>query len=147
MTTTLSDTTQAAGETTRKGDGSGSAAGHEAPTLVWETLWAHGRTRALEAAVATGLFDRIAEGRHTAEEIADGAQASRRGARMLLDTLAAMGLLVKAANRYHLTPTSAAFLVSTSPTSMCELVTVLSEINGPWTTLADTVRSGESNRT
>jgi C-methyltransferase len=73
-------------------------------------------TAILKAGVELGVFDLVAAGTTTATEIASIAGTSERGTRILLDGLAALGLLVTAGNGYRLTPLSDAYLVSERPT-------------------------------
>ncbi len=86
------------------------------PNRISEIGWAFTQTRVLVAGVQLGVFDHIASGSHNAEQIAAQAKASLRGMRMLLDALAALGLLVKEGSSYRLSPESAKYLVHDSPT-------------------------------
>lgn len=113
------------------------------PALVWESIWGFGRTRALEAAVDARLFDRLAAGAATAAGLATRSGVSVRGARMVLDALVGMELLAKSGERYRLTDTARAYLVSDSPSSMARLVSVMGRFRGAWDGLEDALRSGE----
>jgi C-methyltransferase len=68
-------------------------------------------TAILQAAVRLGVFDQIANGSDEAGAIAAGVVADERGTRILLDALAALGLLEKNGG-YRLSPLADAFLVS-----------------------------------
>src|SRR5437870_359386 len=92
--------------------------GQPTPALLFDTLNAHQRTEAIKSAIELGLFTAIAEGRTTAEEIAQACDASERGARILRDYLVIIGFLTKSDNRYGLTPDSAMFLDKHSPAYM-----------------------------
>ena len=92
--------------------------GQPTPALLFDTLNAHQRTEAIKSAIELGLFTAIAEGRTTAEEIAQACDASERGTRILCDYLVIIGFLTKSDNRYGLTPDSAMFLDKHSPAYM-----------------------------
>ncbi len=64
----------------------------------------------LKGAVDLGVFDEIAAGRRDAESIATSIGADERATRILLDALAALGLLTTGPD-YDLAPTADAFLV------------------------------------
>src|SRR5436190_10648794 len=85
------------------------------PALFFETINAYQRSAALKAALELDLFTLIADGAVTATELADRCDASVRGVRILADHLTILGFLVKAGDRYSLTPDSAAFLNRNSP--------------------------------
>jgi SAM-dependent methyltransferase len=112
------------------------------PAILWDSLWAHARTSALETAVDVGLFDRLAEESLTAVELARATECSPRGVRMLADALAALGLLTKVGERYALTETARAFLVSSSPASVAGLVGLSAAFRRPFEHLTAVVRTG-----
>jgi ubiquinone/menaquinone biosynthesis C-methylase UbiE len=84
-------------------------------TTLTEMNFSMATNRVLAASVQLGLFSQIANGRTTASEIAQGAQASERGTRMLLDALTAFRLLSKRDGHYALSPVAAQYLVKESP--------------------------------
>ena len=77
---------------------------------VFEILNAYQQTAALKAAIELDVFTLIGEGENTAGSLAKRIQAPDRGIRILCDSLAVMGFLVKVQDRYHLTADSAVFL-------------------------------------
>jgi 2-polyprenyl-3-methyl-5-hydroxy-6-metoxy-1,4-benzoquinol methylase len=85
------------------------------PGLFFDTINAYQQTAAVKAALDLDLFTVIAEGKDSAEEIAERCEASERGIRILCDYLTVLGFLVKQDNRYSLTPDSAFFLDRRSP--------------------------------
>ena len=85
------------------------------PALFFDTLSAYQRTEALRAAVDLDLFTHLAAGRRTAAELAEAAQASPRGIRILADFLVIIGFLVKQGDGYELTADSKVFLDRKSP--------------------------------
>ena len=85
------------------------------PAMIFDVARAHQLPYILRAGVELGVFTAIAQGSHTAGEIANACKASERGIRILCHSLTVMGLLTKAGNSYSLTPDSAFFLDSRSP--------------------------------
>lgn len=72
----------------------------------------HGVTAtALRTAMELEVFEIVARGNHTIEEIARTTDCNTRAMKILLDALCAKALLDKANNAYHLTPTSETYLI------------------------------------
>lgn len=71
---------------------------------------------ALKAALELEIFTRIAEGHRSLPALLRAGGLNERGGRLLLDALANMGLLVKTAFEYSLTPASETYLVKGKPT-------------------------------
>lgn len=88
------------------------------PLGIIEALDAYQISLSLRGAVELELFTHIADGATNVNEIADRANASERGTRILCDFLTVRGFLTKAGNEYGLTPESNAFLNKRSPTYM-----------------------------
>lgn len=85
------------------------------PELFWDTMIAFQRSAALKAAVDLEIFTRISEGNESAADIAKASGSAERGIRILCDSLAVMGFLIKAGSNYRLTDASAMFLDKKSP--------------------------------
>jgi hypothetical protein len=85
------------------------------PALFFDTVSAYQRTEALRAAIELDLFSHVAAGRHTAAELAEAAQASPRGVRILADYLTILGFLHKQDERYTLSDDTKVFLDRKSP--------------------------------
>lgn len=85
------------------------------PALIFETLNGYQRTAALKTAINLNLFSLIAEGADTPATLGEAAGISERGARVLGDAMAALGLLEIAEGRFRLSPDAAAFLNRQSP--------------------------------
>jgi C-methyltransferase len=101
-------------------------------------------TAILQAAVQLGVFDRLAEGNNQAASIASAVGADERGTRILLDALAALGLLQTADGTYSLSPLADAFLVTSRPTYLGGMLDILAG-GWAWTgyrRLAEAVRAG-----
>src|ERR687886_805966 len=69
------------------------------------------KAAALKAALELEVFTRIAEGHRSLPAFLRASGLNERGARLLLDALANIGLLVKSPFEYTLTPTAETFLV------------------------------------
>jgi 2-polyprenyl-3-methyl-5-hydroxy-6-metoxy-1,4-benzoquinol methylase len=85
------------------------------PAAIFGAARGYQDSYVLKAGVDLDVFTVIAQGSHTAAEIAKAAKASERGVRILCDALTVLGFLVKTGNAYSLTPDSAVFLDSRSP--------------------------------
>lgn len=92
------------------------------PQRIMQIAWAHVPQRALTSAVDLGFFTQLDHGCRTAAEVAAAAGASERGTRMVLDVLAALGLVTKSDGEYANTPETATFLVRGKPTYLGGLV-------------------------
>jgi C-methyltransferase len=72
-------------------------------------------TAILKSGIELGVFDHLAEGAGDAGSVATAIGASERGTRILLDGLAAFGLLETADGQYRLSALADAYLVSGRP--------------------------------
>lgn len=118
------------------------------PLQIYEELmnfaW---RGLALGAAVELDLFSHIAAGKTGAAQIAGAAGASEHGTRRLLDALCGMGYLKKTAKNYRLQPSAAEYLVRTRPLYMGDAAMIGKMLMGPWSMLAEAVKSGRPLQT
>ena len=73
---------------------------------------------ALRGAIELELFTHIADGAHTAAEMAQRAKASEKGVRVVCDFLTVTGFLAKSGKAYGLTLDTATFLSKRSPAYM-----------------------------
>jgi len=92
------------------------------PQAFVDAVSGYQKTAAVKAAVALDLFTAIANENGELERIAKHVQASERGVRILCDYLTVQGFLNKEAGRYRLTPSTAAFLTTSSPARMGSIV-------------------------
>jgi hypothetical protein len=76
----------------------------------------------------------------SAEEIAGQKKANLRGVTVLLDALAAMGLLTKDGGKYRCPPPVSAMLSSKSPESILPMVMHMAHLWRRWTHLTDVVQ-------
>jgi len=114
------------------------------PARLLQFAWGFAVPLIVDAAVRNGLFDALSRGPKTADALAAEAKISHRGARAALNALTSVELLNKDADgRYALTPESAAFLVSTSPSFMGGMFRHASvQLMPRWLTLNEVVRTG-----
>ncbi|MCA9790659.1 MAG: class I SAM-dependent methyltransferase [Candidatus Eremiobacteraeota bacterium] len=85
------------------------------PDTVLRYTFAHVPARALSTAVELDLFNHLASGPMTVEELATLAKASARGIRLLTDALWSMELLEREGDKLKLSEASEAFLVEGRP--------------------------------
>src|SRR5262249_29292886 len=116
------------------------------PQLVFEMLQAHQRTAALKAAIELDVFRAVGKGPGDVASIAKHCSASERGIRILCDFLTIYGVLAKEDGRYRHSPTSAAFLDPSSPSSLASIAQFLSNpaLREPYDRLAQIVRTGRT---
>src|ERR1044072_758356 len=81
------------------------------PDKILRDLWAARNTMVLVSGIDLAIFTHIANGNHTANEIAAAAQTDTRVTEQLLDALVALEYLTKNDNQYGLAPVAAGFLV------------------------------------
>ncbi|MHB1767922.1 MAG: methyltransferase [Phycisphaerae bacterium] len=95
----------------------------------------------LAAAIRLNVFGHIAAGHRTAAAVADAANATQRGIRMLLDAVTSMNLLKKQGNRYQLVPLSRQYLVP-SKRDYCGEMLADDTLWRNWTNLTEIIRTG-----
>lgn len=113
---------------------------------VWQIIQGYGNYFTLLAACELGVFDLLAGGPATTEELAGELAVSRHHLASLLDALVVLGFLEAVGDRVELTDVAERYLVRSSPASMVDLVAVAPGPLENWTTLADTVRRGRPAR-
>lgn len=95
------------------------------PQAFIDAVSGYQKTAAVKAAVALDLFTAIENENGELSRIASRVQASERGVRMLCDYLAVHGFLQKEKGCYRLTPSTSAFLTTSSPAWMGSIVDFL----------------------
>jgi len=113
---------------------------------VLGVAFAYEGARALQTAVALGVFDRIAGRGATAAEVAGATAAAPAAMAILLDALTGLGLLRKRGARYANGPDAARHLVSTSPHSLCDLIRFATTRYPEWSRLPEVVLTGRPAR-
>lgn len=114
------------------------------PTHIVEMASAFYESCALFAACDCGVFGHLAKGDGaTAADTAGALGLDARGARLLLDACAALGLVEKDGDRYRNTPESAAFLVPGSPGDLSGAIRYNRDVYDAWGRLPELVRTGK----
>ncbi|MBI3098407.1 MAG: class I SAM-dependent methyltransferase, partial [Planctomycetes bacterium] len=110
---------------------------------LMDLAWGFAHTHILAAALDLRLFSHLAAGPLTAHALAQAAEASIRGTRILADALVALGVIARHGGKYALTPTSNAFLVEGRPSFLGPLLTRVREMSQHWAALPHIARSGK----
>ena len=115
------------------------------PQKFMQAAFAYAPPLILEAAIRHGLYDRLADGPKSADELAAAAGISPRGARILLDALVGLEMLAKdKSGRYIHTPESAEFMVSSKPGYVGGFLKhTSSQLIPKWLQLTEIVRTGK----
>ena len=108
------------------------------PMPILETLYGTCQSAVLAAAVELNLFTEIGRGNASTESLAQLTGCSARGLRILMNALAKMGFLGKDGEHYSISPVSAKFLSTDSPSYLGEYVRVHQGemVRGSWFQLA-----------
>lgn len=101
---------------------------------------------ALHAGVKLDLFTAVGKAAMTADDLAERLDLDRRGLAMLLDALAALGLLAKIDGRYQAHDFAQQFLAKSSPAYLGHIVLHHHHLVESWAHLDDAVRTGEPSR-
>jgi hypothetical protein len=107
-----------------------------------DLTFSHRAARLAMAGVATGAFEALADTPRTADEAAAACGMSKRGARVLLEALAALGLLERCGAAFVATPETKS--VFTEKGERSRRHTVLHDLwhTGLWTRLEESLASG-----
>lgn len=100
-------------------------------------------SKALFCALRLGVFDALANGPATAEDVGAQIGLPPRSARVLLLALAGEDLVTRMDDRYHNTPTATTFLVTSSPRYLGALAEHQDSHYAKLVDLLDALRSGE----
>lgn len=96
----------------------------------------------LFACLELGLFEAVAAGARSAPDIATATQADARGAELLLNAAAAIGLLEKREGRFFNTPTAETCLTRGGPGYIADSLKLESAFYRRWGHLTDAVKTG-----
>jgi 2-polyprenyl-3-methyl-5-hydroxy-6-metoxy-1,4-benzoquinol methylase len=107
------------------------------PAPIIASILGYFRTAAIQAAIRLDLFTRIAEGAEDPAALAQACDADARSLRSLCDFLVVDGHLMRDADRYRLTPSSATFLDRRSPAYMGSIEAFLASPENRDQALAD----------
>jgi hypothetical protein len=102
----------------------------------------HVEARIVHAALRLGLFDALAGAPDTAASLAAKLDLDQRASELLLNALAAIGLVRKRNQLFSLTPVAQDYLVRSSPRFVGAMILFEDSLWGCWEKLPDSVRSG-----
>ena len=114
----------------------------EAILKLGRNFW---ESRILLSAAEMNLFTRLEEKPSSAGDLAGRLHADPRGLTILLDALAAMGLLAKEAGIYRTAPDAAPFLSDKSPRSVRPMLLHAAHLWESWSNLTPIVRGAGSS--
>lgn len=113
------------------------------PSLVLDYIEAFRRSKTMFAGVSLGVFDRLADGPKTANELAPDIHADADTLERLLNALVGLGLLTKSGDRYANTPAANAYLTIASPHRFTGYINYSNDVIWKlWANLEDAVREG-----
>jgi ubiquinone/menaquinone biosynthesis C-methylase UbiE len=115
------------------------------PERLMQFGFAYAPPLIIGAAVSNNIFDSLASGAKTAEQISKETGASGRGLRSLMNALVGLELLKKDRHqKYSLTPESAAFLVNNKPGTLAGFFSLnVTQLVSRWLQLGDVVHTGQ----
>src|SRR5436190_18775108 len=115
------------------------------PEKVLQYSFAYAPPLMIEAAVRLGLFDALARGEKSADDLAAETKTSVRGVRILLNGLVGLQLVTHPRpGHYELTPEAEAFLVAGRPAYLGGFFRhASSQLIPKWLGLTETVRTGK----
>ncbi|MBF0612008.1 MAG: hypothetical protein HQL55_12880 [Magnetococcales bacterium] len=101
------------------------------------------KSRIILAAHNLGIFATLAQGRVTAQQLAQKRNLSLRGCRLLLDSLTSLGVIHKEGETYLNTLTSNLHLHEAGEQSMINIMGHIAHMERSWMGLEEAVQSGE----
>ena len=116
------------------------------PGPLLEISGSYWKTCALHAGVMLDVFTPLEDGPSGPEELARITKCDQRALTMLLNALAAMGLLVKSGELYDLSALAKMFLVKSSPRYMGYIIRHHHRLMASWSRLPQAVRTGQPTR-
>jgi SAM-dependent methyltransferase len=113
------------------------------PERLMQFAFAYAPPLIIGAAVTSKVFDTLASGPKTLEEVTVETGASPRGLRAIMNALVGLQLLGKKADRYELTRESEAFLVSNKSGSLAGMFAInRTHLIPDWLNLPEAVKTG-----
>ncbi len=113
------------------------------PERLMQVGFAYAPPLIIAAAVSNSIFDSLASGAKSAQQISKETGASVRGLSSIMNALVGLELLKKDSGKYSLTPESEAFLVSNKPGTLAGFFNLnVTQHVSKWLRLSDVVRTG-----
>ena len=102
--------------------------------------------RGIQAALRLGLFEALAPGPLSPEELAQRLGVDERGVRLLLELLESLGYVSCRGGRFRNTATTTKWLLAASPTGIADLFAYFEEMQQRWDVLEGALREGKPVR-
>jgi predicted O-methyltransferase YrrM len=113
------------------------------PTAIVRLSTAYWESQTLLTANRLRLFDALADGARSADEVAAALHLDARSTALFLRACAGLGFLVEADGRFENAPVAATFLVSRSPAFMGNVIRYSDQLYATWGALEGALRSGQ----
>ncbi|MBX3645471.1 MAG: methyltransferase [Rubrivivax sp.] len=113
------------------------------PTPIVRLSTAFWESQVLLTANRLRVFDFLADGAKSVDEVAAGLQLAPRSTGLLLRACTGLGFLLENGQRFENAPVAATFLVSRSPAFMGNVIRYSDQLYGAWGNLEGAVRSGQ----
>jgi hypothetical protein len=95
-----------------------------------------------------GLFEQLADGPVTLDELAERTGISRRRLRILADAMVVLGFVERHGESYQNAPIAATFLTGHTPADLRPFLRFWNRLSYPtWTKLEDAIRTGQAQST
>jgi hypothetical protein len=112
------------------------------PSTIVRLSTAYWDSQTLLTANRIGLFDFLADGARSAEEVADALKLDPRSSGLFLRACVGLGLLTEEAGRFANASVAAVFLSQRSPAFMGNAIRYSDQLYATWGCLEDALRSG-----
>lgn len=112
------------------------------PSSIVRLSTAYWESQTLLTASRLRLFDALAEGPRSPEEVAASLNLDARSTALMLRACAGLGFLAQTDGKFHNLPVAAVFLVSSSPAYMGNVIRYSDQLYATWGKLEDALRSG-----
>jgi len=113
------------------------------PSAIVRLSTAYWESQTLLTANRLRVFDLLAEGARSADEVAAGLGLDPRSAALFLRACVGLGFLHEESGRFDNAPVAATFLVSGSPAFMGNVIRYSDQLYATWGRLEDALRSGK----
>jgi O-methyltransferase domain/Dimerisation domain len=113
------------------------------PTSIVRLSTAYWESETLLTANRLRVFDVLADGERSADEVAAVLQLHPRSTGLFLRACVGLGFLVERSGRFENAPVASMFLVSRSPAFMGNVIRYSDQLYGTWGKLEDSLRAGQ----
>jgi hypothetical protein len=118
-------------------------AGGPDPSAIVRLSTAYWESQTLLTANRLRVFDSLADGARSADEVAAELGLDPRSTALLLRALVGLGFLAESSDRFANAPVAAAFLVTRSPAFMGNVIQYSDQLYATWGRLEEALRSGK----